>query len=290
MKEADINKQALLNFSEPRLQLSGEPGTIRQEHTFDAPVNKIWQALTEPKHLNNWFGLESSVAPGVGGTMRHSWGEPNFQESTIQVWEPNARLQVLEVTPFGSTFQPNDGASKPRKITFTLKQSGKGTALHLEHTGFGTTPEWQRFQSVVANCWAYQTAAIGHYATFHFGKQRNVAWARVPSNKSYAEMWATLTGVRGALFESSVVELAATDRYSIRTVTGDVFEGKVISHIPNKQFAATVENMNNSLLRIVLDNPGTPEAGIWLASWDSSPAASQLFEWRWINALQRILH
>jgi hypothetical protein len=112
----------------------------------------------------------------------------------------------------------------------------------------------------------------------------------VPSRKSYAEMWAFIIGSNGMLFESSFAELARTDKYSIRTVTGEVFEGTVISHIPNKQFAGTVENMNNSVLRIVLDNPGTPEAGIWLASWGAQPAASQLFEWRWTNALQRILH
>jgi len=53
---------------------------------------------------------------------------------------------------------------------------------------------------------------------------------------------------------------------------------------------ATVENMNNALLRIVLNNPGTPEAGIWLASWGDNPVANQLFEWRWVNALQKMLH
>src|SRR5205085_2552398 len=230
MKQSEISKQVLINFSEPRLDLHGEAGTIRQEHKFNVPVDRVWQALTEPKHLNNWFGLHSDVSPKVGGKIRHSWGEPNMEESTIQIWEPNSRLKVVETTPFGVTFQPSDGASKTRTITYTLKSSGNQTVLNLEYTGFGTSPEWQRFQSMVAACYDYQNSALEHYATFHFGEQRSLAWARVPSSKSYPEMWAALTGVQGILFESSLAEFNSGDKYSIRTVTGDVFEGKVISH------------------------------------------------------------
>jgi uncharacterized protein YndB with AHSA1/START domain len=276
-------------FAEPKVALSGVAGTIIQENTFDAPVDKVWAALTDPIHLDNWFSKQSTVVPGVGGTMRHSWGDPVVEECTIQIWEPNARLKVMETIPFGVTFQPSDGASKPRTINYTLTPSGNQTIMKLEHTGFGTSPEWQKFQSAVAGCEVFQASALGHYVTLHFGAQRTVSWARVPSPKSYGEMWATLTGPNGILAKGSFEGLSKGDRYSIRTVTGDVFEGVVLSHIPNKQFAGTVENLNNSLLRIVLDNPGTPEAGIWLASWGAQPAANQVFEWRWTHALQNAL-
>lgn len=285
MKDPKINSA----FNEPELNLSGQPGTIVQEHIFDVSADKVWQALTEPNHLDNWFGVASTVTPGVGGTMRHSWGEPVIEESTIQVWEPNSRLKVLETTPFGVTFQPSDGPSKTRTIDYTLTPSGNQTVLKYTYAGFGTTPEWQQFQSLVAGCGKYQNAALGHYVTAHFGEQRSVSWARTPSNKSYGEMWALLTGANGIFTEGSFAGLDRGDRYSIRTVAGDAFEGVVVSHIPNKQFAGTVENLNNSLLRIVVDTPGPNEAGIWLASWGAQPAANQTFEWRWTNALQTVL-
>jgi|SRR5271170_4380149 len=277
-------------FDEPEFNLSGEPGTIRQEHTLDASVDKVWQALTEPSHLTNWFGIAASVTAGVGGTMRHSWGEPVIEESTIQVWEPNSRLKVLETTPFGVTFQPSDGPSKTRTVDYKLTPSGNRTVLKFEHAGFGTSQEWQRFQAVVAGCEVAQVATLGLYTKSHFGEQRSVSWARVPSSKNYREMWSALTGAKGILAEGSFKGLSRGDKYSIRAVTGDVFEGTVVSHIPNKQFAGTVENMNNSFLRIVLDNPGVTEAGIWLASWGAQPAANQTFEWRWTNALQKALN
>jgi uncharacterized protein YndB with AHSA1/START domain len=285
MKESEINSA----FSEPELNLSGQPGTILQEYAFDASADKVWQALTESNHLNNWFGVESSVTPGAGGTMRHSWGEPVVEESTIQIWEPNSRLKVLETTPFGVTFQPSDGPSKTRTIDYTLTSSGDQTVMTYEYAGFGTTPEWQRFQSTVGVCAAYQNAALGQYVKSHFGEQRTVSWARTPSTKSYGEMWSLLTGKNGILAEGSFAGLGRGDKYSIRTVTGDVFEGVVVSHVPNKQFAGTVENLNNSMLRIVLDRPGAAEAGIWLASWGAQPAANQTFEWRWTHALQTVL-
>jgi len=278
------------SFPEPPINLSGEAGTIRQVNTFNASVDTVWAALTDPVQLDNWFSKQSTVVPGVGGTMRHSWGDPVVEESTIEAWEPNAHLRVVETIPFGVTFQPADGPSKQRTIDYTLEATGSGqTTMTMVHSGFGTTPEWQKFQSAVAGCEVFQAQALGHYVTLHFGAQRSIAWARVPSPKSYGEMWSNLTGPGGILSKGSFDGLSPNDRYSIRTVTGDVFEGVVLSHIPNKQFAGTVENMNNSLLRIVLDNPGTPEAGIWLASWGANPAANQVFEWRWVHALQNVL-
>jgi uncharacterized protein YndB with AHSA1/START domain len=276
-------------FPEPAINLSGQAGTIVQTNTFDATVDKVWAALTDPVHLDNWFSKQSTVVPGVGGSMRHSWGDPVIEESTIQIWEPNARLKVVEVIPFGVTFQPADGGSKQRTIDYTLKASGSQTIMTMEHTGFGTTPEWQKFQSAVAGCENFQASALGHYVSLHFAETRTVSWARVPSAKSYGEMWSMLNGPDGILAQGSLQGLQAGDRYSIRTVTGDVFEGVVVSHIPSKQFAGTVENMNNSLLRIVLDNCGTNEAGIWLASWGAQPAANQVFEWRWVHTLQNVL-
>jgi len=277
-------------FPEPPINLSGEAGTIRQTNTFDASVDKVWSALTDPVQLDNWFSRQSAVVPGVGGTMRHSWGDPNIEECTIEIWEPNAHLRVVETTPFGVTFQPTDGPSKQRKIDYTLEATGNNqTTMTMVHSGFGTTPEWQKFQSAVAGCEVFQAQALGHYVTLHFNAQRTFSWARVPSTKSYGEMWANLTGPGGILAKGSIDGLSKGDQYSLQTVTGDVFEGVVLSHIPNKQFAGTVVNMNNSLLRIVLDNPGVPEAGIWLASWGASPAANQVFEWRWVHALQNVL-
>ncbi|MGA7216670.1 MAG: SRPBCC domain-containing protein [Candidatus Sulfotelmatobacter sp.] len=285
MKETEVSKA----LNEPELNLNGQPGTIVQEHRYDASIDKVWQSLTEPNHLNNWFGMTSSVTPGVGGSMRHSWGEPVVEECTIQIWEPNARLKVVETTPFGVTFQPSDGPSKTRTIDYNLSTSGEQTVLKYEYDGFGTTPEWQKFQSAVSSCAVYQLSALGQYVKSHFGEKRSVSWARTPSPKSYGEMWSRLTGEGGILAEGSFAGLNRGDKYSIRAVTGDVFEGVVISHVPNKQFAGTVENLNNSLLRIVLDRPGATEAGVWLASWGAKPAASQMFEWRWTHALQTVL-
>jgi len=283
MKKTDSNP------NEPELNLGGDPGTIVQENKYDAPVDKIWQSLTDPNHLNNWFGVDNTVTPGPGGTMRHSWGDPVVAESKIQTWEPNSRLKVLETTPFGSTFQPPDGPSKPRTIDYQLTPSGNQTSVKKTWSGFGTTPEWQRFQSASAGCGAFQASAVGHYAKGHFGEKRTVSWARMPSNKSFGEMWGQLTGPNGIISDGSLDGLETGDKYSFKTVTGDLFQGVVVSHIPYKQFAGTVENLNNSLLRIVLDRPGPNQAGIWLASWGEQPAANQTFEWRWIHALQKAL-
>lgn len=282
--------QEVTALTEPSLDLGGQPGTIVLEHRVEGSPDKVWQSLTDPTHLKNWFGISASVTPGVGGTMKHSWGDPVTAESKIQIWEPNQRLKIVETAPFGSTFQPSDGGSKTRTIDYTLTASGEQTVVKQVWSGFGTSPEWQGFQAATAGCGAFQAAALGHYVKNHYGEQRSVSWARVPSDKSYGEMWAALTGPKGIISEGSISGLGKGDKYSIRTSAGDTFEGVVISNIPNKQFAGTVDNHNNSLLRIVLDRPGPNEAGVWFASWGAQPSANQTFEWRWTNTLQRLLH
>lgn len=273
----------------PQLKLEGEPGTIRQQHRFKATVAQVWTSLTDTYHLNNWFGIQSKVTPGVNGTMRHSWGDPVIEESKILIWEPNARLKVEEITPFGVTFQPSDGPSRVRTLDYVLTAEDQETVVDLVYSGFGKTPEWQRFQAAVASCEVYQMGALGHYVTNHYGEKRSVAWARNTFSKSYTDMWSLLTGEKGILTEGSFSGLKKGDHYSFRTITGDVFEGEVMLHVPTKQFAATVENLNNSLLRITLDRPGGDEAYIWLASWGENAAANQMFEWRWEHALQSVL-
>lgn len=52
----------------------GRERSLGYEVTISAPVEAVWKALTDAMELARWFPLEASVRPGVGGSVRLSWG------------------------------------------------------------------------------------------------------------------------------------------------------------------------------------------------------------------------
>jgi hypothetical protein len=60
---------------------------------IDAPVE------AEAEDIARWFAPGARLKPGpdggmAGGTLWLSWGEGMVAECTIEIWEPNRRLQT----------------------------------------------------------------------------------------------------------------------------------------------------------------------------------------------------
>lgn len=63
----------------------------KQEHeiVIDAPIEAVWNAITDGEELTRWFVDEATVEPGVGGSITKSWGGVEMGKSRIDEWEPN---------------------------------------------------------------------------------------------------------------------------------------------------------------------------------------------------------
>ncbi|UHA75131.1 SRPBCC domain-containing protein [Paenibacillus sp. 481] len=50
--------------------------SVKRDIVIQAPLEKVWQALTVPKHLNRWYTREAEVDFRIGGRMNlaHGWG------------------------------------------------------------------------------------------------------------------------------------------------------------------------------------------------------------------------
>ncbi|MBC5636500.1 SRPBCC domain-containing protein [Ornithinibacillus sp. BX22] len=50
--------------------------SVKREIIVDAPLEKVWDALTKPEHLNRWYTKEANMDFRVGGKgyMNHGWG------------------------------------------------------------------------------------------------------------------------------------------------------------------------------------------------------------------------
>jgi hypothetical protein len=67
--------------------------------------------------------------------------------------------------------------------------------------------------------------------------------------------------------KASSRDCARGDRYRIRSSTGEVFEGMVVVNDPPKDFAGTVQNLNNAQLAVSMYEVCGHEASIWLSTY-----------------------
>jgi uncharacterized protein YndB with AHSA1/START domain len=102
---------------------------IRKEIILPATREEVWEALTDPDQLEDWFAndVELDLRPGGGASFRWSNGEERF--ATVTEVEPLRRL----------AFEWEDGDNDgPGEVEFTLDDDADGTRL----TVVETAPAW----------------------------------------------------------------------------------------------------------------------------------------------------
>jgi uncharacterized protein YndB with AHSA1/START domain len=97
---------------------------IRKEIVLPAPREEVWDALTEPGRLEDWFAndVEIDLRPGGGASFRWSNGEE--RHATVTEVEPERRL----------AFEWDDEG----EVAFELDDDGDGTRL----TVVESSPAW----------------------------------------------------------------------------------------------------------------------------------------------------
>jgi len=96
----------------------GGGGTsIVEQINIAAPVDAVWQALTDPTELTRWLPLDAQVTPGQGGSILMSWRDPVFHQSTIDIWQPNQSLfRSCGQRRYGDCRRKGIGASDGRPL------------------------------------------------------------------------------------------------------------------------------------------------------------------------------
>ena len=120
--------------------------TIEREITIAAPVERVWELITQPEHVGTWFGdagAEIDLRPG--GSLTLSWEEYGMIHGRIERIEPMT-LFSYRWAPYkdpGGT-EPVEGNST--LIEFMLSETDEGTRLRLVESGFSAldaTPDRQ---------------------------------------------------------------------------------------------------------------------------------------------------
>jgi uncharacterized protein YndB with AHSA1/START domain len=110
-----------------------------QEIFIEAPVERVYQALTDPVELCRWWGDEASyrctswnMDLRVGGKWRadgvNAGGHPFFVEGEYVEIDPPTTLIY--------TWRPSWREMQPTKIRWQLNSRQNGTLVLVTHSGF----------------------------------------------------------------------------------------------------------------------------------------------------------
>lgn len=246
-----------------------------------APLDAVWNALTDADELARWFPLGAKVEPGAGGRMFWSWGESCEGWAKITIWEPGRHLQISE-----------QREPVPLTTDFTLETlSGDATRLRIVTAGFTDRPGWEaEFDSINAG-WRFEMAGLRHYLEHHRGRDRQVIWIQRSTQLPREQAFPGLLGPDGLLASG---QLPAEDEpFAWTTRDGDELRGRAIISNPPIQFAAVIENLNRALLRVEMSSispkTNTLHAWLWLSAYDVPAATLERLRASWESMADRLL-
>jgi uncharacterized protein YndB with AHSA1/START domain len=108
---------------------------IEVEFTLGLSPRQTWHVLTDPLHMEKWWGDNVLLEPQRGGKFSEDWtdddGTPRHSEGQVMAIEPEKRLQL--------TWQ-DDGWQHETRVEFMLSPNENGTRIYLQHSG------WEKFE------------------------------------------------------------------------------------------------------------------------------------------------
>lgn len=114
-----------------------EYGSIKREIHVEAPPEVVYEVISTPDHLREWWPDEAELEPVPGATGMVSFGDRSTPEART------VPLTVVEADPprrfsFRWAYDEREAATPTNSllVTFELVPSGAGTLLRFTETGF----------------------------------------------------------------------------------------------------------------------------------------------------------
>ena len=130
---------------------------VRKEIVLPAPPGQVWEAITSPEVLREWFGAEVAweLTPGGGGRFEEDDG--SAREARVGTVEPGRHL--------GFRWWPEGNEDEASDVDYELSEDGDGTRLVVTETPAGaalagtasvlrTSSDQTRFQNAAAGGWS----------------------------------------------------------------------------------------------------------------------------------------
>jgi uncharacterized protein YndB with AHSA1/START domain len=141
---------------------------IEREVLIEAPVERVWQLVTQAEHLGTWFGdsgAEIDLRPG--GAVSLSWREYGTAHGRVERLEEPSLVSYRWLAKMESRDEPTPENST--LVEFTLDGDGDRTRLKVVESGFASLAisEDERRRKVESNTegWRIETDELVEYAT-----------------------------------------------------------------------------------------------------------------------------
>ncbi|WP_405888006.1 SRPBCC family protein [Streptomyces longwoodensis] len=113
-----------------------EHGSISREIRIEATPEVVYDVVSRPEHLREWWPDEAELAtstPGSTGTVRFGHGpQAKTEVLTVVEADPPRRFAFRWVADDGESAAPGNSLL----VTFELVPAGTGTLLRFTETGF----------------------------------------------------------------------------------------------------------------------------------------------------------
>lgn len=114
-----------------------EYGSIEREIHVDASPEVVFEVVSRPEHLKEWWPDEAEIEPTVGAAGRLVFrGEGPATEKSVSITvvevQPTHRFSFRWDYDAGAVPGPGDSML----VTFDLEPSGEGTRVRMTETGF----------------------------------------------------------------------------------------------------------------------------------------------------------
>ncbi len=122
---------------------SSRSGTRGYAHLVEinAPVGRVWRALTDPQLIAIWSGEEAEIDARQGGLYRIGKRHAGGREAHIDVFEVSRRLRLIYLQAPGA---PSSESAIVDDFLLDVR-NGEGTAsLRLLGSGVPDSSEWDR--------------------------------------------------------------------------------------------------------------------------------------------------
>ena len=113
-----------------------EYGSIERELQIDASPEVVFDVLSRPEHIREWWNAETQFEPVAGATSSFTWTDKDTGR------EESSPFTVVEVNPpqrfsFRWTYEADAaGPGNSLLVTFELAPSAHGTTVRFTETGY----------------------------------------------------------------------------------------------------------------------------------------------------------
>jgi uncharacterized protein YndB with AHSA1/START domain len=143
------------------------PDRIEQQILIEAPVEVVWEIVTDSEHVGGWFSDVAEIDLRPGGEARLTWKEHGVAHGQVEQVEPPTFFSFRWARPMGEV--PRAGNST--LVEFTLTAEGDATRLSVVESGFpeleGSEEEKTKYADGNRQGWDAELGDLREYVSKH---------------------------------------------------------------------------------------------------------------------------